>query len=107
MGRGIHKTLTSNETPSPWAFMLLLLLFVPKLLERTKLSALIDKSGHGELLVLLGVLIPLAGAALFENVGLKPDLGALVCGILLAQHDRADELAKSMLSFKDLFLIGF
>ena len=103
----LFLTLTSNETPSPWAFMLLLLLFVPKLLERTKLSALIDKSGHGELLVLLGVLIPLAGAALFENVGLKPDLGALVCGILLAQHDRADELAKSMLSFKDLFLIGF
>ena len=45
----LFLTLTSNETPSPWAFVLLLLLFVPKLLERTKLSALIDKSGHGEL----------------------------------------------------------
>jgi len=103
----LFLTLTSGDTPSPWAFALLLLIFIPKLLQRTKLSGLLDKSGHGELLILLGVLLPLAGASLFGIVGLKPDLGALIFGILLAEHPRAKELAKSMLSFKDLFLVGF
>ena len=103
----LFLTLTSDDTPSPWAFALLLLIFIPKLLQRTKLSGLLDKSGHGELLILLGVLLPLAGASLFGIAGLKPDLGALIFGILLAEHPRAKELAKSMLSFKDLFLVGF
>ncbi|MDH3665066.1 MAG: cation:proton antiporter, partial [Alphaproteobacteria bacterium] len=35
------------------------------------------------------------------------DLGALVLGMLLAGHPKAKELAKSLLSFKDLFLVGF
>ena len=38
---------------------------------------------------------------------IKGDLGALIFGIMLAQHEKASELAKSLLSFKDLFLIGF
>jgi len=53
------------------------------------------------------VLIPFAGAFLFKLVGLKPDLGALVLGILLAGHPKAKELSNAMLSFKDLFLVGF
>jgi len=40
-------------------------------------------------------------------VGLKGDLGALVLGVLVAGHGKADELAKTMLGFKDLFLLGF
>ncbi len=103
----VFLTLTSNETPSPWAFSLLLLFFIPLLLKHTKLSGLLNKSGHGELMILLGVLIPLAGAAIFKLVGLKADLGALILGILLANHPRAKELANSMLSLKDLFLVGF
>ena len=103
----IFLTLSSNETPSPWAFSLLLLFFIPLLLKHTKLSSLINRSGHGELLILLGVLIPLAGAAIFKLVGLKADLGALIFGMLLANHPRAKELANSMLSLKDLFLVGF
>ncbi len=103
----IFLTLTSNETPSPWAFSLLLLIFIPSILKRTKLANLINKAGHGELMILLGVLLPLAGAAIFKLVGLKADLGALVFGILLANHPRAKELANSMLNLKDLFLIGF
>jgi len=59
------------------------------------------------LLILLGVLLPMAGAALFQSVGLKPDLGALVLGMLFAGHERAEELAKTMMGFKDLFLVGF
>ena len=103
----IFLTLSSNETPSPWAFSLLLLFFIPLLLKHTKLSSLINRSGHGELLILLGVLIPLAGASIFKLVGLKADLGALIFGMLLANHPRAKELANSMLSLKDLFLVGF
>lgn len=103
----VFLTLTSNETPSLWALCLLLLFFIPTLLKHTKLSGLLNKSGHGELMILLGVLIPLAGASIFKLVGLKADLGALLFGILLANQPSAKELANSMLSLKDLFLVGF
>jgi len=103
----IFLTLSSGKTPSIWAFSLLLLLLVPKLIKNPKLSYVLNKTGHGELLILLGVLLPLSGAALFSLVGLKPDLGALVFGMLLADHERAEELANTLLGFKDLFLVGF
>jgi len=103
----IFLTLSSGKTPSIWAFSLLLLLLVPQLIKNEKISFILNKTGHGELLILLGVLLPLSGAALFSLVGLKPDLGALVFGMLLADHDRAEELANTLLGFKDLFLVGF
>jgi len=103
----IFLTISSGETPSPWAFALLLLLLIPKLIQNKKFSFILNKTGHGELLILLGVLLPMAGAALFESVGLKADLGALVMGILFAEHERAEELAKTLMGFKDLFLVGF
>lgn len=103
----IFLTLSSGKTPSPWALALLLLIFVPKLIQNKNISFILNKTGHGELLILLGVLLPLAGASLFEIVGLKPDLGALVFGILLAEHYRSKELADTMMGFKDLFLVGF
>jgi len=93
---------SAGKMPSAWA--LLLIGLIP--LRRFLLSVL-DKVGHGELLILLGWLTPLAGAALFELVGIKADLGALALGILLSGHTKTNELAKSLLSFKDLFLIGF
>ena len=68
---------------------------------------MINKSGHGELLPLTGFILALGGYHLFELVNIKGDLGALIFGIMLAQHEKASELAKSLLSFKDLFLIGF
>ena len=55
----------------------------------------------------LGLLIPLGTAALFEFVGMKPDLGALLVGMLLAGTPKTNELAKAILSFKDLLLVGF
>ncbi len=103
----IFLTLSSGKTPSVWSLALLLLLFVPKLIKNRKFSFILNKTGHGELLILLGVLLPLSGAALFSLVGLKPDLGALVFGMLLANHHRAEELANAMMGFKDLFLVGF
>ena len=103
----VFLTISSGKTHSVWAFALLLLLLVPKLIENRKFSFILNKTGHGELLILLGVLLPMAGAALFESVGLKPDLGALVLGMLFAGHERAEELAKTMMGFKDLFLVGF
>ncbi|RLD20650.1 MAG: potassium transporter Kef [Bacteroidetes bacterium] len=103
----VFLTVSSNKLPSPWAFALLALLIIPVFIKKSPLSTIIDKSGHGELLVLLGVLIPFGGAMLFSSVGLKPDLGALVLGTLLSAHPKAKELGNAMLSFKDLFLVAF
>ena len=98
----IFITFSTGKLPSPWALLLVLLVFARKPLNR-----LLDLSGHGELLVLLACILPLAGAQLFETVGLKPDLGALILGMMLAGGPKTDELAKAMLGFKDLFLVGF
>ncbi|EGW52894.1 putative Kef-type K+ transport system, membrane component [endosymbiont of Tevnia jerichonana (vent Tica)] len=38
---------------------------------------------------------------------MKDDLGALVMGVLISTHPKSKEMAKSMLGFKDLFLLGF
>jgi hypothetical protein len=72
------------------------------------LIAVLERCGHRELLLLFAVFMALGlGAAGFERVGLKPDLGALVLGMLVAAHPKADELSKVLLGFKDLFLVGF
>ena len=98
----IFITISKGELPSILAFGLLGLLVL-----RKPLMFIMDKSGHGELLVLLACILPIAGAGVFEYVGLKPDLGALLLGMLLAGHHKTDELAKAMFGFKDLFLVGF
>ncbi len=98
----LFLTASAGEAPSPWAFALIGLLLIKPLL-----FMILDRSGHGELLVLLGWLLPIAGAAIFSSVGLKPDLGALVLGVLLSTHPKAGELSEALLSFKDLFLVGF
>ncbi len=103
----IFLTFSSGKVPSPWAFALLGLLVLPFLIKCNPVSAIINRTGHGELLVMLGVLIPLGGAYLFSSVGLKPDLGALVFGVLLSNHKKAKEISNAILSFKDLFLVGF
>ena len=90
--------------PSPWA-----LLVVPGVVAlRPVFGWLLERSDHGEMLVLLGFAVALgAGAGSFDLVGLKPDLGALVAGLLLSRHPRSGELAGRLLGFKDLFLVGF
>lgn len=99
----VFLTASGGGLPSPWAFGLIGLLAL-----RPLLFAMLDRMGHGELLPLFGLVTVLVlGAALFKEVGLKPDLGALVIGMLIAAHRRAPELADSLMSFKDVFLIGF
>jgi len=93
---------STGKLPSIWAFALFALIPLRHLLQR-----ILSHSGHGELLVVYGVVLAVAGADLFELVGLKGDLGALVLGMLLANHAKANEMAKALLSFKDLFLVGF
>lgn len=98
----IFLAFTANKVPSIWAVSLLLL--IPF---RFVLYRLMDAVGHGELLVLFGFLLAIGGAEVFELMGVKGDLGALMLGALLANHLRSVELVKSMLGFKDLFLLGF
>ena len=98
----LFLVLATGKQPSVWA--LLLLLLIPA---RHLIGQLLNRSGHGELLPLTGFFLALGGYELFELVNIKGDLGALLVGMLLSQHPKAAELTKSLLSFKDLFLIGF
>ena len=94
--------IATGQWPTLWA--LLVLLVIPL---RPLLTLLLERVGHGELLVLYGLLLALGGAEVFELVGLKGDLGAFFLGVLIASHIKAEEMAKTMLGFKDLFLLGF
>ena len=92
-----------DQSPSPWAFALLAL---PLL--RPVMHKLLDLSGHDELLVLMGMLLALVvGGMGFEMLGLSSELGALVMGMLLADHRRTQELANALWSLKEVFLVGF
>jgi predicted Kef-type K+ transport protein len=94
---------STARLPSIWAVAVVVSLIAL----RRVLFAVLERVGHGELLVLYGIILALGGAELFELVGLKGDLGALVIGTLVAGHPRSDELNKTMMGFKDLFLLGF
>ncbi len=98
----VFLAVSAGEWPSTWAFLVILLLPL-----RVLLGHLLQRVGHGELLILYGFTLALGGAELFQMVGLKGDLGALIFGVLVASYAKAEELAKVMLSFKDLFLLGF
>ncbi|MBW3604925.1 MAG: cation:proton antiporter [Actinobacteria bacterium] len=97
-------TASEGTLPSVWAVALLAGLVVLRPLA----GWLLDRAGHGELQLLLGfTLAVVVGGGGFALVGLKPDLGALVVGALLASHPRAKELADRLLGLKDLLLVGF
>ncbi|MFI3246377.1 MAG: cation:proton antiporter [Ferrimonas sp.] len=99
----LYLTISKGVMPSPWALLLFALIPLKPVFTR-----MMDRSGHAELLVLFGLFMALVpGAALFNAVGLKPDLGALLIGILLAGHHKSSELSKSLFLFKELFLIAF
>jgi predicted Kef-type K+ transport protein len=83
-----------------------LALFLP--VAQPLLRKLLDMAGHGELLVLLGGVLAIGlGGYGFEAIGLSGELGALLIGMLLANHPRAVELSTSLWSLKELFLVGF
>ena len=92
----------TGKTPSVWALALLLLFFVKPLINK-----IVSHIGHGELIPLAGFFIALGSYELFELVNIKGDLGALLIGMYLSTHAKASEINKSLLSFKDIFLIGF
>jgi glutathione-regulated potassium-efflux system ancillary protein KefC len=98
----LFMVVATGKIPSVWAPLLLLLYFAKPLFKKS-----LEIVGHGELLPLCGFLLAIGGYELFELVGIKGDLGALVIGMFWAPHNKAAELSKSLMSFKDLFLIGF
>lgn len=98
----IFVTLASDITTSWWALSLLAL---PLL--RPVFHYILERCDHGELLPLGGIFLAFTGGEIFEWFGLKAHLGALVVAVLLSTHSKAAELSKSLLSFKDIFLIGF
>ncbi len=98
----IFLAASMGKVPSPWALLLFLLIPLRPLFHH-----LLQKTGHGELLILYGLVLALGGAELFELSGVKDDLGALVMGLLISTHPKSTELAKIMLGLKDLFLVGF
>jgi predicted Kef-type K+ transport protein len=99
----IFLTFASGKLPEIWAVAL-----VGVILLRVPLLAILARVGHGELVILFGLFVALGvGAGGFGVAGLKPDLGALVLGAVLAGHPRAKELAHSLFPLKDLLLVGF
>ena len=101
----IFLAVSEGKYPSIYALSVFLL-FLPPV--KKAIYKLIDQAGHGELLVISGLFFALgAGYEFFYSVDLKGDLGALILGILISNHTKSKALAKSLLSFKELMLVGF
>ncbi len=99
----VFLTIMSGKIPGIEA----LLLFALPLI-RPALFRLLDMAGHGEVLILYGIFLALvAGAGLFDSVGMKADLGALILGMLMSGHERSSELAKSLFNLKEVLLVCF
>ena len=99
----LFLTASTGSIPSPWALLLFLLLPAAPLLR-----SLLDRVGHGEMQILYGILLALVlGYGLFDALGVKGDLGALIIGMLLAPHAASHHLARSLFHMKELFLVGF
>lgn len=100
----VFLVISTGKVPNYWAVALL----VGLVLFRPLMFWVLNRAKHGELLPLFGFCFALViGYQAFEFAGLKGDLGALVIGMLFASHQKASELSKSLLSIKDLLLVGF
>ncbi len=97
-----YMSSTADKLPSLYAILLLLLIPLRPLFDR-----ILKACGHGELLILAGFVLAFGTTALFEGLGLKADLGALVAGCVIANTSKSKELYASLMNFKDIFLIGF
>jgi predicted Kef-type K+ transport protein len=98
----VFLAVSTGKVPELSALWLLLL--IPA---RRPILRLLSVAGHGELFTLAGFALAVLGAEMFSSVGIKGDLGALLIGALLAGDRKAKELARNLLYFKDLFLVGF
>lgn len=95
---------STGKLPNAYALVVIAALT----LGRPLIFRLLNGSRHGEVLPLFGFVAALVlGYQGFEWAGMKGDLGALIVGMVLAPHNKAGELAKSLMQFKDLFLVGF
>ena len=96
--------VASGHYPSPWAALLVLLPLTVRYA-----NWFYRMVGHGELLLFGGVVAALLSAGMFEFLGLKGGLGALVFGAWLGAGDRvrSKELSSRLLGLKNLLLIGF
>lgn len=100
----IFISATNDVLPSVWVFLLPVYLYFIRFL----LNPLLTKAGHGELLTVFGFFAPfILGSLAFYSVNLKPDLGALILGMLLVNHPKNQELYERMMNYKDFFLIAF
>lgn len=92
-----------GDAPSIWALGLLCLPLLRPLIFKLQ-----DLSGHGELLVLFGILMAVVvGGAGFEALGLSGELGALLLGAMIAEHPKSSELSVSLWALKEMLLVGF
>ncbi|MDC9715358.1 MAG: cation:proton antiporter [Gammaproteobacteria bacterium] len=71
--------ISIGKIPSIWALVLIALIPL-----RFVFYKILEQVGHNELLVLFGITLALIGADIFELVGIKGDVGALIFGMLLA-----------------------
>lgn len=96
-------SISSGQSPSLWALWILAL---PLL--RPVFYWLMEVAQHDELLVLMGVVLAVAvGGMGFEVVGLSSEVGALVMGLMLSKHSRAQELSSVLWGLKEILLISF
>lgn len=92
-----------NSSLSPWTLLVLGFFVVRPLIHK-----LLDLSGHGELVILYGLMLALViGGSSFEHLGLSSELGALLLGVILSDHKRATDLSNALWGLKELFLVGF
>ncbi|MFM2481053.1 cation:proton antiporter [Celerinatantimonas sp. YJH-8] len=99
----IFLSFSSGISPSIWALSLILLIPL-----RPILLYLIQRAGHGEVQLLIGFSLTfLLGYYWFGLVGIKPDLGALLIGMLIAGTNQANNLSRALFAFKELFLVAF
>ena len=100
----IFLTAAVDTLPSIWAIPVVIAVVAA----RPIYGWLLDRAGHGELLLLFALALALGvGAEAFDAVGIKADLGALLVGFALAKHPRSNELSDSILDLKDVLLVGF
>ena len=71
----LFLAFSTGKIPEPAALLLLALWPL-----RGLLLKLLARSGHDELFTLFGLVLALGGAELFDTLGIKGDLGALIIG---------------------------
>jgi hypothetical protein len=94
--------LAEGKQPTLWALALFLLPLLRPIAHRV-----LSVSRSSELKLLLGVTLALAGGVAAERVGIAADIGALLTGIMLANHAKINELTDRLWSLKELFLVAF